>query len=38
MLIVEKNVRFHSNLTQIGLFTAVNAGQKEDAVEEISPS
>jgi len=34
VLIVERNVKFHSSLTQVGLFTAENAGQKEETREE----
>jgi len=32
--IVGRNAKFHSNLTQAGLFTAENAGQREEAKEE----
>jgi len=31
---VAKNVKFHSSLIQIGLFTAESAGRKEEAKEE----
>jgi hypothetical protein len=34
VLIVVRNVKFPSNLTQADLFTAENAGQKEEAKEE----
>jgi len=34
VLIVARNVKFHSNLTQAGLFTAENVGQREDLQEE----
>jgi hypothetical protein len=34
VLIVVRNAKFPSNLTQTGLFTAENAGQKEEAKEE----
>jgi len=34
VLIVVRNVKFPSNLTQTGLFTAENAGQREEAREE----
>jgi hypothetical protein len=32
--IVERNAKFRSNLTQVGLFTAENAGLREEAKEE----
>jgi len=35
-LIVERNVKFHSNLTQADLFTAESAGQREEVREEDS--
>jgi hypothetical protein len=34
VLIVEGNAKFLSNQTLIGLFTAENAGQREEAKEE----
>jgi hypothetical protein len=34
VLIVVRNVKFPSNLTQVGLFTAENVGQKEEAKDE----
>lgn len=34
MLIVDRNVKFHSSLTQVGLFTVENVGKKEDPREE----
>jgi hypothetical protein len=34
VLIVERNVKFPSNLTQVGLSTAESAGQKEEAKGE----
>jgi hypothetical protein len=34
VLIVGKNAKFHSNLTQVGLFTAESAGKREDPQEE----
>jgi len=34
VLIAVRNVKSPSNLTQTGLFTAENAGQKEEAKEE----
>jgi hypothetical protein len=34
VLIVERNVKFPSNLIQADQFTAENAGQKEEAREE----
>jgi hypothetical protein len=34
VLIVERNAKSPSSLTQIGLFTAENAGQKEEIKEE----
>ena len=30
MLIVDRNAKFPSSLTQVGLFTAESAGQKEE--------
>jgi len=35
VLIVAKNVKFHSNLTQADLFTVESAIRKEDHQEEI---
>jgi hypothetical protein len=34
VLIVERNAKFPSNLTQVGLFTAESAGQKEEPKDE----
>jgi len=34
VLIVVRNAKFRSSLTQADLFTAENAGQKEEAKEE----
>jgi len=34
VLIVERNAKSPSSLTQVGLFTAENVGQKEEAKEE----
>jgi len=34
VLIVERNAKSPSNLTQTGLFTAESAGQKEEAKDE----
>jgi hypothetical protein len=34
VLIVVRNVKFPSNLTQVGLFTAESAGQKEELKDE----
>jgi len=34
VLIAAKSVKFHSNLTQVGQFTAENVGQKEDHQED----
>ena len=36
MLIVVRNVKFPSNLTQVGLFTAESAGRKEEVRDEDS--
>jgi hypothetical protein len=33
-LIVERNVKSHSSLTQVGLFTAESAGQREEPKDE----
>jgi hypothetical protein len=35
VLIVSKNVKFHSSLTETGQFTAENAFQNEDHPEDI---
>jgi len=32
--IAAKSVKYHSNLTKVGQFTAENVGQKEDHQEE----
>jgi len=34
VLIVDRNVKSHSNLTQVGLFTAENAGRREEIKDE----
>jgi hypothetical protein len=34
VLIVDRNVKFPSSLTQIGPFTAESAGRKEEAKDE----
>jgi hypothetical protein len=34
-LIVSKNVKFHSNLTELDQYTAENATQKEDRLDDI---
>jgi hypothetical protein len=34
VLIVERNVKFPSSLTRVGLCTAENVGQKEEVKEE----
>jgi hypothetical protein len=34
VLIVEKNVKFHSNLTRTDLSIAANVGRREEALEE----
>jgi hypothetical protein len=34
-LIVAKNVKFHSNPTEPGQYTAENATQKEDRLDDI---
>jgi len=34
VLIAGRNVKFRLNLTRVGLFTAENAGQKEETREE----
>jgi hypothetical protein len=38
VLIVERNAKFPSNLTQADLYTAENAGRKEETLEEDSRS
>jgi hypothetical protein len=35
---VEKNVKYHSSLTQAGRFTAENAGRRKEQQEEDSKS